>query len=73
MTAGGTTTNTAVVGTAGQEGQPTFEIANSTSSDVLVSYGAAPDAVNGPLILVRAGETRNVFCKPGDKLAWALA
>ena len=73
MTTSGTTTNTASTPFVGRDGQPTFEIANSTAGDVLVSYGAAPNAATGTVILVRAGETRNVFAEVGDRLAWAAA
>jgi hypothetical protein len=50
---------------------PCFEIAASV--ECYVSVGKVPDAVNGPRVLVRPGETRNLFCQPGDKLAWATA
>lgn len=48
-----------------------FEIA--ASADAFVSVGATPDAATGPRILVRAGETRNLLCKGGDRVAWAAA
>lgn len=51
-----------------------FEV--SASVDSFVSRGPTPPdpaSVMNRRILVRAGETRNVFCDPGDKLAWAAA
>lgn len=48
-----------------------FEIAAAV--DAFVAIGPAPDASVGPRLLVRAGETRNVSCDPGDKVAWAAA
>ncbi len=55
-----------------------FEV--TTSIDAWVSVGPAPDAsqANGSTpntarILVRSGETRNVFCNSGDYLAWTAA
>lgn len=50
---------------------PAFEV--SATVDTFVAVGAAPDAVNGPRMLVRAGTDRPMFCKAGDKLAWAAA
>jgi hypothetical protein len=50
-----------------------FEI--TTSVDAWVSWGGSPDPTqttgtkSTARILVRAGETRNVFCKNGDMLA----
>jgi hypothetical protein len=54
-----------------------FEV--TAAADAWVAWGAAPDAsqVAGSeataRILVRAGETRNILCRPGDKLAWVAA
>lgn len=71
LTNGGTTTNSAPAANVGQEGQPSFEISNSTAGDIFIAYGPTPDLTNGPVLLVRQGDTRNVFCRPGDRLAWA--
>lgn len=48
-----------------------FEIA--ASADAFVSVGPTPNAATGPRILVRGGETRNLLCKGGDRVTWALA
>lgn len=55
-----------------------FEI--QAAADSWVAWGSAPVASatggttsNTACILVRAGETRNVFCNPGDQLAWIAA
>ena len=55
-----------------------FEI--SASADSWVAIGPAPDATQtvgsnsgNARILVRAGETRAIFCNQGDKLAWIAA
>lgn len=53
-------------------GQPSFEI-SAAAADVFVAVSPTPDATSSPRIVVRAGETRNVFCRPGDKLAWIEA
>lgn len=50
---------------------PAFEV--SASADVFVAVGPAPDAVNGPRMLVRAGTDRALFCNQGDRLAWSAA
>lgn len=55
-----------------------FEI--QAAADSWVAWGSAPVASttggstsNTACILVRAGETRNVYCSPGDQLAWIAA
>lgn len=54
-----------------------FEV--TTSADAWVAWGTAPDASQASgseataRILVRAGETRNILCRLGDKLAWVAA
>ncbi|MDV2987018.1 UNVERIFIED_CONTAM: hypothetical protein Q9R58_22165 [Methylobacteriaceae bacterium AG10] len=51
-----------------------FEIAAGV--DAFITRGATPPdpaSASSPRVLVRAGETRNLFCDPGDKLAWAAA
>jgi len=54
-----------------------FEI--SVGQDSWVAFGVAPDATQpvgeegSARLFVRAREQRNVFCNPGDKVAWALA
>ena len=54
-----------------------FEV--TASVDAWVAWGSTPDASqasgvgNAGRLLVRAGETRNVFYFEGDKLAWGLA
>lgn len=58
--------------TEGRYGQPAFEIATA-QQDIFVSIGTAPDAVNGPRVVVRANTTRELFAKVGDKLAWVIA
>ena len=52
-------------------GQPSYEIRSSL--DVFVAIGPTPDATSGARLFVAAGETRNVFCDVGDKLAWVAA
>ena len=75
MTAAGTTSQAAPSQMAGSD--PSFEI--RASADVYVAVGAVPDASqatgsgNAARIFVPAGVTRNIFCKPGDKLAWIAA
>lgn len=71
----GATTNIApenpTVGGAHGVGKLAFEV--SASVDIFVAVGPAPDAVAGPRILVRAGTDRDIFCRPGDRLAWTPA
>lgn len=75
QSAPGATTNVApdnpTAGGAHGIGKLAFEI--SAYVDIYVSIGPTPDAVNGPRVLVRSGTDRNIYCRPGDKLAWALA
>jgi hypothetical protein len=59
-------------------GSPTFEI--RASVDVFIAIGPVPDASQtvstmsgNSRLFVPAGETRNVFCNPNDKLAWVAA
>jgi hypothetical protein len=71
----GTTTNVApdnptTIGSHGT-GKTAFEI--SASVDIWVAIGPTPDATAGPRVLVRGGTDRNLFCRPGDKLAWIAA
>jgi hypothetical protein len=73
MTSAGTTAQAALPGVSN-----VFEIA--AAADSWVAIGSAPDATqtistgsSSARILVRAGETRNIFCNPGDKLAWIAA
>lgn len=50
-----------------------FEV--TTDHDIWIAWGLNPDASkdvgkdDSARILVRAGETRNVFCYPGDRFA----
>ncbi|MBA9071720.1 hypothetical protein FHR71_005506 [Methylobacterium sp. RAS18] len=61
----------------GDLGSPSFEI--RSSQDIYVAFGTTPDASQASgsggaaRILVPANETRNLFCAPGDRLAWVLA
>lgn len=48
-----------------------FEIAAGV--DAFVAIGPTPDATAGARMLVRGGDTRNVLCDPGDKVAWVAA
>lgn len=48
-----------------------FEV--RATSDIYVAVGVTPDAANGPRAFVPANETRNFFCRPGDRLAWIAA
>lgn len=54
-----------------------FEI--QTSVEIFVAIGKAPDATNASgtgdsaRIRVVAGESRNLFCEAGDKVAWVAA
>lgn len=75
MSGAGTTTQAAPNQTDAAIGPGGFNLAFEVraSSDVYVAVGAAPDATNGPRAFVPANETRNFFCRPGDRLAWALA
>ena len=76
MAAAGVTANAAPE-TTPTLGEPSFEIRSSV--DIFVARGKSPDASqavgsgNAARIFVPAGETRNVFCGPGDRLAWVAA
>lgn len=48
-----------------------FEI--RASVDSYIAIGANPDASGGPRLFVAANDFREVFCSPGDKLAWVAA
>ena len=70
----------AMAGTTGQ-GAPNFDTSGPgapcyevrSTADIFVAVAPTPDATNGARIFVPAGETRNIFCAPGDKLAWIAA
>lgn len=76
MAAAGTTASSAPKKDRGL-GSPCFEI--RASKDVYVAIGAAPNAsgTSGTgqtaRVFIPANETRNLFCAPGDKLAWVDA
>lgn len=77
LSAAGVTTQAAPASSSSY-GDPCFEI--SAGVDVYVAIGPTPDASqavgstgNSARLVVRSGETRNVFCKQGDKLAYVLA
>ncbi len=76
MSSAGVTTSSAPKAD-GNLGSPSFEI--RSSQDIYVACGATPDASQttgsgaSARILVPANETRNLFCAPGDRLAWVLA
>ena len=57
----------------GQHGAPSFEIRTFTV-DIWFAIGPNPDATGGArLPLTVADGPRNVFCSPGDKIAWVAA
>lgn len=72
MDSAGTTTN-------GAAGTQTSVFQVDAGVDAYFAVGASPNASNttgtgqGARYLVRAGTTREVFCQPGDKLAWTPA
>jgi hypothetical protein len=72
------TTSQAAPDVASAYGAPAFEIRSSV--DCYVAIGAVPDAsqttsstTSNARIFVPSGETRNIFCSKGDKLAWVAA
>lgn len=71
------TTSRAAASSDEYTGSPCFEI--TASVDIYVAIGKSPVASNVSgdgaqgRIFVRANETRNLFCNPGDKLAWVAA
>lgn len=75
LASAGTTTRTAPSQLNGAD--PSFEL--RSSADVYVAIGPAPDASkasgadDAARILLPANVTRNIFCKPGDKVAWVAA
>lgn len=71
LAAAGTTTNVAPTSVDQSVGDPCFEIRSSL--DVFVAISSGPNATTGARLFVPANETRNVFCAPGDKLAWIAA
>lgn len=50
-----------------------FEVANETGAAIVIAFGGAPDPVIGPTLFVRSGETRQLVCRAGDRIAWAVA
>lgn len=76
MAVPGTTSQVAPVN-APEFGEPSFEI--RATADIYVAVGAAPNASlalgtgDSARFFVPANETRNVFCRANDKLAWVVA
>lgn len=52
---------------------PTIGFEIRSASDAFVAIGPNPDAAADARIFVPAGDTRNIFCDPGDRLAWIAA
>lgn len=70
MASAGTTTNAAPSG--GQEaGDPIFTV--YASAAIYVAIAGTPDASSGARLYIAANEEHNIYCDPGDKLAWILA
>ncbi|MBA9071636.1 hypothetical protein FHR71_005422 [Methylobacterium sp. RAS18] len=75
MSAAGTTGKAATASDKGPPGATGSNLAFEVTSDadIWVAISETPDATNGPRVLVRAGETRNLFAKQGERVAWILA
>lgn len=57
---------------AQESGEPVFRVRTS-SADIFVAIDPAPNATTGPRLFVPAGTTEDIYCSPGDKLAWIAA
>ncbi|KAA3500818.1 hypothetical protein DXM27_16575 [Rhizobium rhizogenes] len=70
LSAPGATTNAAPKGRQ-PYGDPIFYL--RSSQDAWVAIGPAPDASNGPRMLLAANTDFGLYVDPGDKLAWLPA
>ena len=69
--ASGATTTQAAPNYDGSVGTPSFQV--RAFQDGYVSIGPTPNASTAPRLPIGAGETLNVFCASGDKLAFLAA
>ena len=75
MSSAGTTGKAAMASDKGPPGATGSNLAFEVTSDADIWFAISqtPDAAANKRVLVRAGETRNLFATQGDRVAWILA